>query len=98
VIYKLIVEKEGKNIKEIRRKVLDELKRIDENIARDEFVKGLLELVRMPITDLLSIKDFFKYLISENEDKCFITSKNSIVAKHKDTLKKIHNCRILTTN
>ena len=91
----MIIEKEGKNQEEIKKKVLEELKGMDKEMVETEIVKGMLDLMRTPINDLMSIKDFFKYLICEKEDKCFLTSKNSIVAKHKDILKKIHNCRIL---
>jgi hypothetical protein len=44
--------------------------------------------------DMLCLVSFFEFLSDENKDKAFLTNKDSMVAKKKNVLKRLHNCNI----
>ena len=67
---------------------------------KDLTKKGLIKLVKRDIeeinklsdNDLISIVSFFKFLIlDKDEEMVFATSRESIIGKHKQQLKKNHN-------
>lgn len=75
--------------------IFDMLGKMSDKELQEEADLEFMEIEKLTERDIISLYDFFQYLISNEQQKRFVTTSESLVAKHRKVLKEKHNCNII---